>query len=264
MPINVLHDTAAHTDQVQAIIEAHGGDLWRENTDFPVDDWRHEALANDTRVGYWEYVALKLNPEGADVHTLSVEALLASRGPSIWDDHPAFTPDDWRFAVKLDDTRLGYWPWVLSHIQQSDTLIASKAEEPLNELSDLVESMPSHGNRSDDPIHLTLLQLLTELQNAFEAIEPSDLVTWPAWELEGLELADEAFECLNQASYLSLFKITAVFSHPNVGTFRRHCLVCAPSESDLEAHRHTLVELLDLEPGMTVELDQILKIHSGS
>jgi hypothetical protein len=36
--------------------EAHGG-MWGEHADFPVEDWVMEVTNNDTRLGYWEWVA---------------------------------------------------------------------------------------------------------------------------------------------------------------------------------------------------------------
>lgn len=37
----------------------HGG-TWGEHPEFPVEDWGVEATNNDTRLGYWEWVVIKL------------------------------------------------------------------------------------------------------------------------------------------------------------------------------------------------------------
>jgi hypothetical protein len=37
----------------------HGG-LWGSHTVFPVADWQHEVASGDTRRGYWEWVASRI------------------------------------------------------------------------------------------------------------------------------------------------------------------------------------------------------------
>jgi hypothetical protein len=37
-----------------------------------------------------------------------------------WGDHPTYTMIDWRNAVIDDETRLGYWAWVASMIEQEE------------------------------------------------------------------------------------------------------------------------------------------------
>ena len=32
-------------------------DYWGEDPEFPVSDWRHEVAEDNTRSGYWEWVA---------------------------------------------------------------------------------------------------------------------------------------------------------------------------------------------------------------
>jgi len=41
---------------VEQLKEAHGG-TWGEHIDYPVADWVMDATNNDTRLGYWEWVA---------------------------------------------------------------------------------------------------------------------------------------------------------------------------------------------------------------
>lgn len=39
--------------------ELHGG-VWGRHPDYPVSDWQYEVANDDTRQGYWEWVAAKL------------------------------------------------------------------------------------------------------------------------------------------------------------------------------------------------------------
>jgi hypothetical protein len=48
------------SDHVKSIIDAHGG-AWGEHSDLPVEDWQHEVANGDTRLGYWEWVAVQLD-----------------------------------------------------------------------------------------------------------------------------------------------------------------------------------------------------------
>ena len=42
-------------------ISADFGGYWEGNhPDHPVDAWRHEIINNDTRMGYWEWVAARI------------------------------------------------------------------------------------------------------------------------------------------------------------------------------------------------------------
>jgi hypothetical protein len=37
-----------------------GYEWWGEYSDFPVEDWAYEASNNDTRLGYWDWVKVKI------------------------------------------------------------------------------------------------------------------------------------------------------------------------------------------------------------
>lgn len=37
-----------------------------------------------------------------------------------WDAHPDYPVEDWQFEVANDDTRLGYWGWVKSQMEQDE------------------------------------------------------------------------------------------------------------------------------------------------
>jgi hypothetical protein len=57
------------------IAEQHGG-TWGSHPDFPLADWQHEVSNNETRLGYWDWVAGKLEDamedqgdDGPFVHT---------------------------------------------------------------------------------------------------------------------------------------------------------------------------------------------------
>ena len=42
------------------LIDANGG-YWGEHPDHPVCDWLAEVDSNDTREGYWEWVAARID-----------------------------------------------------------------------------------------------------------------------------------------------------------------------------------------------------------
>ena len=44
---NVFDGTDPHVDDVP-------DDYWGEDPEFPLEDWRHEVMENNTRRGYWE------------------------------------------------------------------------------------------------------------------------------------------------------------------------------------------------------------------
>jgi hypothetical protein len=49
-------------EQAEQIKEASGG-VWGEHQDHTVNDWRYEVTNDDTRLGYWEWVANKIELE---------------------------------------------------------------------------------------------------------------------------------------------------------------------------------------------------------
>ena len=71
----------------------------------------------------------------ADLAIAEIERLQALEEPrnleavygGTWGQHPTHTPDDWRLDVENNDTRSGYWEWVLSQIEAaaSDDLTGS-------------------------------------------------------------------------------------------------------------------------------------------
>jgi hypothetical protein len=36
----------------------------------------------------------------------------------LWNVHPTYCLEDWQYEVANDDTRLGYWDWVMSYVDQ--------------------------------------------------------------------------------------------------------------------------------------------------
>jgi hypothetical protein len=44
------------------LAERNGG-YWGEHKDYPACDWAYEVANNDTRLGYWAWVANKLEEE---------------------------------------------------------------------------------------------------------------------------------------------------------------------------------------------------------
>jgi hypothetical protein len=49
--------------------------------------------------------------------TKTLDALMERFG-GYWDgEHPEYTLADWRQLVAENDTRLGYWEWVLANVE---------------------------------------------------------------------------------------------------------------------------------------------------
>mgnify|MGYP003394773457 CR=1 FL=1 len=51
------------------------------------------------------------------------EPYLNLYGP--WGEHPEYPVEDWKSEVANDETRLGYWPWVASRTEHSQTQVPS-------------------------------------------------------------------------------------------------------------------------------------------
>mgnify|MGYP001326924108 CR=1 FL=1 len=45
--------------EAEALREAAGG-FWEAHPDHPVESWQSEVEADDTRLGYWEWVACQI------------------------------------------------------------------------------------------------------------------------------------------------------------------------------------------------------------
>lgn len=54
---------AAETPTAKEMIDKYG--VWSEHPEWPVEDWKTEVENNDTRAGYWDWVAsqIELNSE---------------------------------------------------------------------------------------------------------------------------------------------------------------------------------------------------------
>jgi len=46
-------------DPIHALADKHGG-TWGAHPDYPVENWTYEIGYGDTRLGYWEWVDVKL------------------------------------------------------------------------------------------------------------------------------------------------------------------------------------------------------------
>src|SRR3546814_19025218 len=55
------------TEQSPAKLRENHGGVWGEYPEYPANDWRLEVENHDTRIGYWEWVAAKIEP--ADLET---------------------------------------------------------------------------------------------------------------------------------------------------------------------------------------------------
>jgi hypothetical protein len=45
---------------------------------------------------------------------------LIAEADSVWDDHPNYPSEDWKYEVENGDTRRGYWDWVAAKIEEAD------------------------------------------------------------------------------------------------------------------------------------------------
>lgn len=52
------------------------------------------------------------------IRTSEVEQLIAKHGDDIWGIHPIYPIEDWQFEVCNNDSRLGYWEWVLVKVSE--------------------------------------------------------------------------------------------------------------------------------------------------
>jgi hypothetical protein len=52
------HVTVAESD-AEALKRNHGG-TWGEHREYPVAQWQNEVASHDTRLGYWDWVAVRL------------------------------------------------------------------------------------------------------------------------------------------------------------------------------------------------------------
>lgn len=43
-----------------------GWGVWGEHPDHPLEDWRYEVANDDTRQGYWDWVAKRVEEEQSD------------------------------------------------------------------------------------------------------------------------------------------------------------------------------------------------------
>jgi hypothetical protein len=80
--------------------------------------------------------------------SLPVWKVLADQHGGIWGEHPDYPVSDWRAEVSNNDTRLGYWDWVMSQMEQDEN------ERKYNESKES-ELVPTHRHCSDDPMCFT-------------------------------------------------------------------------------------------------------------
>ncbi|MDG2570829.1 hypothetical protein P7L87_25085, partial [Vibrio parahaemolyticus] len=62
---------------------------------------------------------------------------------SVWDDHPDYPSDGWKYEVENGDTRRGYWDWVAAKLEEA----GEQSDEP----DDSVGLPPIHSWSKDDP-----------------------------------------------------------------------------------------------------------------
>ena len=47
-----------------ALVREESGGTWGNHSNYPVEDWGYEVSNDETRLGYWEWVAAKIENEG--------------------------------------------------------------------------------------------------------------------------------------------------------------------------------------------------------
>ena len=47
----------------------------------------------------------------------TTEYILAECHGGTWGEHPEHSVQDWQYEVANDDTRLGYWAWVMHRVE---------------------------------------------------------------------------------------------------------------------------------------------------
>jgi len=50
-------------DPITELADRHGGYWEGDHPDYPVTDWQYEVSNGDTRQGYWEWVAHRIESE---------------------------------------------------------------------------------------------------------------------------------------------------------------------------------------------------------
>lgn len=48
----------------------------------------------------------------------------------FWNDHPRYPASDWKYEVQNNDTRIGYWEWVLQRIIEGAEMPSPTWEPP--------------------------------------------------------------------------------------------------------------------------------------
>jgi hypothetical protein len=61
-----------------------------------------------------------------------VEQLIAEHG--YWDEHPEYGLEDWEYDVVNGHTRLGYWPWVTSKLDEQEEEESEDSEDAEEQL----------------------------------------------------------------------------------------------------------------------------------
>jgi hypothetical protein len=114
----------AHESEV---LREHFGN-WGDHSRHPPSDWQHEVTENNTRLGYWEWVASLLDQEVADFRALfeTMTAEVADRLLGLGDEFL----DDWaQDAVqngKADpdyETRIQEWRQIRPLLAGAPTLL---------------------------------------------------------------------------------------------------------------------------------------------
>ncbi len=121
-----MKERSVRTSDIQLLIDQAGA-YWEEHPEHPVADWKHKITEEDTRQGYWEWVAGNINQAVLEagnsefeysVRHPDIQAMIEENG-AYWEDHPDHELSDWKYEVFNDDTKQGYWEWAAGNENQA-------------------------------------------------------------------------------------------------------------------------------------------------
>lgn len=149
---------------------------------------------------------------------------VADRFGGIWGSHPDYSVSDWQYEVENDDTRLGYWEWVESKVEQAD-MEASDEDDDGEDTPVILLTSPAFGGsrfdyESEEEMEAGLLRLMQKVQQEADGVERClyttsgnaeegsetlvakwDGATWlvmPHFTMPGLDYADhDLFVCVD-------------------------------------------------------------------
>lgn len=66
MTDEILESRKYMAEAATRLLRAHGG-VWGEHPTHPTQDWRYAVSNEDTRLGYWEWVASEIETDRGEI-----------------------------------------------------------------------------------------------------------------------------------------------------------------------------------------------------